>query len=158
MTIENAQISDLQMEIEIAAPAEQVWTALTKNIGEWWPAEFFTGGEAGTREFSLEAIPGGRMMETWGDGGFLWGTVISVVPNSLLHVVGSTFPAWGGPTDWYGTWELSSRGKNTLLKFSEYSVGRVSDSGTQEKDKGWSFLWSSMKANIEGTATPVWVD
>ncbi len=159
MTIENANISVLEMEVEIEAGPAQVWKALTENIGEWWPAEFYSGDEPGSRTFTLESTPGGRMMEMRNDGGgVLWGNVVAIEPNVRLLVLGSTFPAWGGPTQWFGTWDLAPSGQNTILKFSEHSIGRVSESGIREKDKGWGFLWSALKAHVEGAPAPEWVD
>ena len=159
MSIDESNISSLEMEIEIQASLSDVWIALTENIGEWWPAEFYAGGEPGARTFSIEMTPGGRMMESWNDGGgVLWGTVINIEPNSQLQVQGSTFPAWGGPTQWFGTWKLVSMGEKTLLKFSEHAIGRVSDAGIQEKDKGWRFLWDTLRSHVEGKPPPKWVD
>jgi len=159
MSLDESNISNLQMEIEIDASQSDVWTALTENIGQWWPAEFYAGGESGSRTFSLEAMPGGRMMERWDNGGgVLWGTVIGVEPNVQLQVIGATFPRWGGPAQWFGTWELVPSGDKTLLKFSEQAIGRVSESGTREKDKGWQFLCATLKSHVEGNPPPVWAD
>ncbi len=91
-------------------------------------------------------------------GGVLWGTVICVEPNSRLQVLGAVFPNWGGPTQWYGTWELEAQDNGTTLKYSESDVGRISDTCAAEKTKGWTFLWESMKAHVEGTAPPIWED
>lgn len=157
MDIDNAQIVSFSLETKINAPPEKVWAALTDRIGEWWPADFYAGGEDGKRNYVLEAHPGGRMYEDWGDGsGNLWATVIGVQPNELLQVVGHVLPNWGGPTQWYGTWKLKGDASGTTMSYSESDVGRVSAEGSAEKDKGWSFLWASMKAYIEGTPPPVW--
>jgi uncharacterized protein YndB with AHSA1/START domain len=157
MTRHTAEIAQINMEIEIAAPPAQVWTALTESIGEWWPAEFYAGGEAGKRSFALETVPGGRMVETWeGGGGILWGTVICVDPAVLLQVLGSLFPNWGGPSQSYGTWELQPNASGTTLKYSESTVGRVVDSHVDEKDKGWQFLFQTLKAHLEGSPLPTW--
>ena len=111
MSLDEANISELHMEIEIAANPLKVWAALTTEIGQWWPAEFYAGGETGSRTFNLETMPGGRMMETWGNGGgVLWGTVVAIEPNVQLQVLGATFPGWGGPSQWFGTWELGPTG------------------------------------------------
>jgi uncharacterized protein YndB with AHSA1/START domain len=159
MTIESSGMSSLQLETAIDAGTAAVWSALTDNIGDWWPAEFYAGGEAGARSFMLEPTPGGRMLESWdGGGGVLWGTVVGIDPGTLLQVLGTVFPNWGGPSQWYGTWQLESSGDQTLLKFSESVVGRVTDAGTQEKDKGWRFLLAVMKAHIEGGPLPAWAD
>ncbi len=159
MTIENSKISDLRVQLEIAASVENVWAGLTTNIGAWWPAEFYAGGDPGAREFHLQAEPGGKMMETWHTGGgVLWGNVVMVEPNVRLQILGATFPNWGGPQHWFGTWDLASKAGTTLLTFSEHAVGRTSESGTAEKDKGWVFLWATLKAHVEGTRTPKWTD
>lgn len=157
MTIEAANMASLEMKIDIEAPASQVWQALTNDIGKWWPADFYAGGEDGQRTFVLETHPGGRMYEQWDNGGVLWGTVISVNPNKQLQVSGLIFPSFGGPTQWYGTWDLAEKnGKSTVLSFSEVGVGRVSESGTKEKNKGWGYLWNCMHAYIDGRAAPDW--
>lgn len=157
MVYQAAEIAQINMELDIHSPPTRVWKALTENIGDWWPAEFFAGGEPAERSFILEAWPGGRMYENWDSGGgVLWGTVFCIDPNVRLQVLGAVFPNWGGPTQWYGTWELKSQENGTTLKFSESTVGRISDAGVAEKDKGWKFLWQALKAHVEGTPSPLW--
>ena len=135
--VKNAQIANFSMSIDIARPPNAVWEALTNRIGAWWPGEFYGGGKEGGRNFVLEAQPGGRMYETWDDGGgVLWGQVVGVKPNEQLQVLGSVFPNWGGPTQWFGTWDLTKRDAGTRLEFSEADVGTVSDASIREKDKG----------------------
>ncbi len=159
MTIQTAHIGQLTMQVQIAAPPHKVWQALTENIGQWWPAEFYAGGAAGERNFSLETFPGGRMLEQWdGGGGVLWGTVVCIDPNVRLQVLGTTFPNWGGPSQWYGSWDLTKTDQGTELVFSESALGRVSQDGLAEKDKGWKFLWLTLKAHTEGTPPPAWAD
>lgn len=158
--IEPAAIASLTMTIQIGTSPDNVWRALTENIGEWWPADFYAGGADGKRDYHLEASPGGRMFESWdGGGGVLWGTVVCVNPGKQLQVLGAVFPSFGGPSEWFGTWSLEKAGANqTTLTFSESSLGRVSDEGTQEKDAGWSYLWNTLKAHLEGTTSPGWAD
>ena len=99
------------------------------------------------------------MFEEWDDGGgVLWGTVVSCMPGSTLQILGSLFPNWGGPTQWYGTWDLAADGEATVLKYSQTGVGRVSEAAMGEQDKGWQFLCDALKANVEGQPAPVWVD
>ena len=159
MEINNAQMLSFSMETRIDAPPETVWGALTDKIGEWWPAPFYSGGEDGKRIYVLEAHPGGRMYEDWGNGGgALWATVVTVEPGRMLQVSGLLFPNWGGPTQWYGTWTLSAESGGTKMTYSEADVGRVSEDSKAELYKGWSFLWATMKAYLEGTTPPVWED
>ena len=159
MTIQAAEIAQLTMETDINAPPETVWKALTEDIGKWWPADFFAGGVEGKRTYILEARPGGKMFEVWdGGGGVLWGTVVNVEPNVSLQVLGALFPNWGGPSQWYGTWKLRSHDGGTKLTFSESSIGKISDGYDGEKTQGWTFLWNSMKAFVEGAPPPTWQD
>ena len=159
MANQPAEIAQLTMETEINGSPDRVWEALTENIGEWWPVEFFAGGEDGKRSYICETHPGGRMYEVWdGGGGILWGTVYCADPNVRLQVLGVTFPNWGGPTHGFLTWDLSPHNKGTKLTFSESMLGRISDTTEAEKNKGWQFLWNSMKAYVEGESPPTWQD
>ena len=159
MSIQPANIANLTMEISIDAAPERVWRALTEQIGAWWPNEFYAGGNAGSRDFHIEAHPGGRMFESWDDGGgVLWGTVVTVKAAQQLQVLGAIFPNWGGPVQSYATWDLEAAEDGTLLKFDEHMLGNVSAAGLEDKDKGWTFLWAALKAHVEGSNPPQWVD
>lgn len=152
-------MATIQMELTINGSAADVWKALTEQISEWWPESFYAGGINNKRGFQLDAVPGGQMYEHWeGGGGALWGNVVSVDPQQSLQVLGHLFPNWGGPCQWYGTWNLSSNGHQTKLSFSETALGRISDTGMEEKDKGWKFLWASLKAYVEKAPAPNWED
>ncbi len=155
-----AHLSDLVMEVRIEASTEAVWQALTEGIGAWWPAEFYTGGEPTSRDFVLEAWPGGRMYEQWGgDAGLLWATVYTVDPGKLLQVSGLGFPEWGGPSLWLGTWRLEADGEATRLRFQESALGKTDPHYVAEKDKGWSYLFAgALKAHLEATEPPAWDD
>ncbi len=159
MTISEAGISELQVAVEIDAAPEAVWTSLTSGIGDWWPDEFYAGGSAGARRFTLDARPGGAMTEEWNEGGGVcWGSVVAVEPDTRLQVIGYGFPNWGGPSQWFGTWELAARGDGTTVTFSEHAIGRVSEGYVDEKEKGWQFLLEALKARLEGREPPVWSD
>ena len=153
-----AAVLETHMEIRITGATGDVWKALTNDIGAWWPQEFYAGGEPGKRHYYLEAKPGGRMYEAWeGGGGLLWATVVSVEPAKRLQVAGTTFPNWGGPAIVFCSFELETDGAVTILKFSESTVGRISDSHEAEKEKGWRFLFGgALKAYVEGTPAPEW--
>ena len=157
MKTEPAIIANLTIKTEIEDSIEKVWTTLTDNIGDWWPDDFYAGGTAGARDFNLDLWPGGRMFETWADGGgVLWATVCTIDPGKCLQVLGHQFPNWGGPLQWYGTWQLESARNCTILSYSEGIIGRLSDSAMNEKDKGWRFLMSCLKAHVEGDSAPAW--
>jgi len=44
------------------------------------------------------------------------------------------------------------------LTFSESSIGQISADYDGEKIQGWTFLWRSMKAFVEGSPPPNWED
>jgi uncharacterized protein YndB with AHSA1/START domain len=145
-----AEYGEVVVETNIQASPHEVWQALTENIGHWWPADFYAGGEDGKRSFSIEAKPGGLMKETWSNGGgVLWGTVICANPGVQLQVLGALFPNWGGPSQWFGSWDLSASGTGTKLRFSESTVGRIADAGLGEKQEGWEFLGNALKEYAE---------
>jgi len=159
--LEPARITDIVLEVAIAADPGAVWNALTSDIGQWWPRPFYCGGgTAAEPRFELEAFPGGRMWEDWGDGdGLLWAHVLQVQTGKRLELTGTTSPAWGGPTTWFGTFELSADGSGTRLRFSESGFGRVSEGAAEEKEKGWRYLFGGvLKAHCEGRAAPEWED
>ena len=155
-----ASILETQLGIRIHGSRAKVWQTLTEDIGAWWPAEFYAGGEPDKRSYHLEAAPGGRMYEAWeGGGGVLWGTVVAVEPGKRLQIMGSTFPNWGGPSLWFGTWTLGTDGDDTVLTFAESTFGKVSDSLAEQKDKGWQFLLgAALKSRVEGRPAPAWED
>lgn len=156
-TLETTSILDIHMEITIAASPETVWKALTDDIGVWWPDETMTGGEPGKRSFILEVKPGGRMYESWEDGGLLWGHVTTIEPGSLLQVVGHTFSNWGGPSASYWTWTLEGDESETVLRFEDNVVGRITEATAKERTAGWTFLFEgALKAHLEGRPAPVW--
>lgn len=155
---EAASILDLHMEIEIDGSPEKVWQALTDDIGAWWPEDGYAGGKTGRRRYALEAKPGGRMYESWDDGGgLLWGTVVTIEPGRMLQVIGHTFPNWGGPATWFATWSLEGDGSSTVLTFSESTVGLISAVTAEQKEGGWKFLFEgALKSYVEGRPAPAW--
>lgn len=156
-TLETSSILEIKMEISIAASPETVWKALTDDIGAWWPEASMTGGEPGKRSFILEAEPGGRMYESWENGGLLWGTVTTIEPIRLLQVVGHTLSNWGGPSCSYWTWTLEGDESGTVLRFEDDVVGRITDKTVEERTGGWTFLFEgALKAHLEGRPEPVW--
>ncbi len=153
-----AEFAEVLIEVRIDATPEKVWQELTGGIGAWWPSEFYAGGVEGKRSYHLEVTPGGRMYEAWeGGGGVLWGRVATVDPGKTLQIIGHTFPEWGGPSTWFGSWQLSSDAESCVLRFTESTLGRVSNRNLEEKEKGWQFLFgSALKAHVEGKPCPPW--
>ena len=73
-----------KIEIDIAAPIETVWHALTQELSKWWPNSFCLDPQR-ARAFYMEFKLGGRMYEDWGDGdGWLWWTIYRIDSKNHL--------------------------------------------------------------------------
>ena len=126
-------------EVRIDASTEKVWEALTTNIDVWWHRDFLTRKE--NCKFVLDARPGGRLYEDWGNGeGLLWYHVVGVKKNEELRISGELFPDFGGPARMQGTWTLRADGKSTLLRLDERVFGQISDTAAASLTSGWKFL------------------
>lgn len=157
-TIDDAKIMHVRVETRIEGDPARVWEAMTREIGAWWPDAFYAGGEPGAREMQLDVEPGGKLFESWDDGGWLlWGTLVSVSPGRKLEFTGVTFPQWGGPNLMLGAWEVEPDGDGANVRVTESTIGRVSDEAAREKEKGWRFLFDgALKAHVEGRDAPAW--
>jgi len=131
---------DVQLEIEIAASAEAVWSSLTTGIGEWWPAQFYVG--TSPKRFALEPHVGGRVFEDWGDGeGALFGNVIAYDENRMLQWAGDMSADYGGPARTVTTFRLTAREDGTtLLSFRDTPFGRLGENVLEGLEHGWKWL------------------
>ncbi len=154
----HAGVTNSVLEVKIKDSVAAVWKAITTDLGAWWPDGAYAGGVEGERSFSLDARPGGQMIESWGDGGgILWGQVASVSPLKQLQVCGHTFPNWGGPIVWYGTWNLEADQSGTVLRFTESVIGPLPDASKEDREKGWHFIYDlALRAHLEGGPAPTW--
>ncbi len=130
---------DVQLELQIDAPSERVWRALTSDIRRWWPKPFYVAPTP--RAFVLEAHVGGRVYEDWGDGqGMLFATISAIRHGEMLQWVGDMGPDYGGPARTITTFTLESNRKGTLLKFRDTPFGTLGDGVMVGLQKGWTFL------------------
>ena len=93
---DRARIANYELEVSIDRPRETVWKALTQDTNAWWLPAFHMVGEGST--VTLRAEAGGQLLEKRESGGsLLWYTVHMVDPGNSIHLVGYSFPEWGGP-------------------------------------------------------------
>ncbi len=147
--IRPSSVARLELAVEINAPRERVWKALTADIGTWWPADFHMAHPQSTMAWELE--PGGRMYEKGPDGSCLqWFHVASVKAGESVHVAGWLMPPWGGPATVMSWIRLEESGRKTVLKFTECLVGLVDEGMMKSLDEGWKVLLGGLKEFVEG--------
>ncbi len=145
------------LEIEIAAPPPRVWKALTDQIGAWWHPGFFS--RKGALAFVVEPRVGGRVYEDWGDGqGLVWYTVVGLVGNELLQLMGDLDAKNGGPARLHTAFRLRAEGKGTVIRLEEQAFGRVDEKTCTSLEKGWRILLDGcLRVFVEtGRPPPRW--
>jgi uncharacterized protein YndB with AHSA1/START domain len=142
--------SKVELEIEIAASPEQVWKALVEDTTFWWPKSFYTGPKA--KGFHIEPRLGGRGYEDWGgDAGVIWFQVFAINPPHSLDLQGCMAVPYG-PAHTLLHLELEAKGKGTMLKLSDSTIGlnKGCDGGGSKLD-GWKQLFEDgLKKYVEG--------
>ena len=145
----NLSTLDINLDITFKAPLAKVWKALAEDIGLWWRKDFHTSPN--TKEFILEARPGGKMYEDYGNGnGLVWADVIAVDAPHLLEMKGQLTPQFGGPAITFLKLALSEEDGVTTLKLSDTIMGAVSESTSKSLESGWKLIFGeAMKTFVE---------
>lgn len=112
---------NIRHSVEIAAPRAVVWSAATREIGEWWSDDHTVSGDAG-RMF-IEARPQGCFCETLGtDSGIVHMTVTFANPTVVLRLSGGLGPLGLMGAAGNMTWEFDDSENGTTLTW-RYAVG-----------------------------------
>ncbi len=130
----------VEQEIRIAGSPAQVYSAMTTEMGLWWDREFVMGGAA-TTDMVLEAHPGGRWMEVWGEGeGFIWGMVQRARKDKGLTILVPEGVIWSGPGSI--TIDLEAvEGSETLVKIRHVSTQEYSE---EDGHSGYVYGWTKL--------------
>jgi len=138
-----------EFSIDIDAPREAVWTALTQETNAWWLPDFHMVGADSV--VTLDARAGGQLVETNEAGGsLLWYEVQMCTPGESLHLVGHIGADWGGPATTMLTIKLEQRGDTTTLRVADALLGCVSASMPDSLEEGWKQLFGAgLKAHVE---------
>ena len=136
-----ARILQYDLRIDVAAPRDSVWRALTEETNHWWLPDFHMVGEGSVVTFDARA--GGQLLETREDGGsLLWYTVHMCVPGRSLHMVGHIAPEWGGPLTTMLHLSLEEEGDGTVLHVHDAQFGHVTEEGAGSLREGWRQLFT----------------
>jgi len=148
--VRSTGITQVELEIPIAAAAERVWRALTEQVDLWWPRGFFAS--AGPLRMRFDARLGGFLYEEAANGGgVVWYTVIALDPGTSVTLAGHLTPAFGGPAQTILRLSLREQGDATILELSDAVFGNVG-TGTATEE-GWRALFENAFKNfVEGNA------
>lgn len=140
LIMEQSGIARIQMEISINAGIEETWQTLINDIGLWWRKDFYTSPK--TKDFILEAKPGGKMYEDYGNKeGLVWAEVIVLDSPNVLELKSHLSPAYGGPMFSFLRLSLESDGAKTTLKLSDIGIGKMSEEASRQIEAGWKMLF-----------------
>ena len=148
-----AGAANVTITIEIEASVAKTWQAMIEDVGRWWRKDFLVC--EGSLGMHLEPRIGGKLYEALeGEGGFVWGNVISFQPNKHLAYVAQVVPPWGGPAQSVVQIALASRGKSdeaTTLTLTDSLIGHVHDELLSGLDDGWRQLYGEggLKTYVE---------
>ena len=144
MSLKPAVTTQVEIELEIAAPVAKVWKSLVESTADWWPSDFHMTSQPNTVQ--LEAWPGGRLFETGGEGeGLLWATVQAVVPEVSLHYTGQVCPPFGGPVTSMVYIRLEPSETGTTFRLTDSLIGQVDDTLLSSLESGWNLLYGGLK-------------
>ena len=151
--MEQSHITRIQLEIVIDASIETTWKALVNDIGLWWRKDFYTSSK--TKEFILEAKPGGKMYEDYGnDEGLVWGEVIVLDAPNVLELKSHLSPSFGGPLFSFLRLSLMGTGNSTTLTLNDVGVGYMSSETNEQTKAGWEMLFEEgFKTYVESQNT-----
>lgn len=147
--MESARISQVQLNVTIQASIADTWNSLINDIGTWWKSDFYTSQK--TQAFILEAKPGGKMYEDYGNNeGLVWGEIVVIDSPSVLELKSNLSPAFGGPSFSYLRIQLDERDSCTTLSISDIGVGALSEGGIKQLEEGWTMIFGdAFKSHVE---------
>ncbi len=134
-----------ELEIAIDGSREKVWQAITRDTNLWWLPDFHVTGADSIIELRAEA--GGQLIERRENGtSLLWYTVHMVDPGKSIHLVGHSFPEWGGPSTTMlkiaVDGEDGEDGGPSVVRITDSLFGGSSDKAVESLREGWTTLFT----------------
>jgi uncharacterized protein YndB with AHSA1/START domain len=128
----------IEKEIEIAAPAETVWKALTnaEELKRWFPLEA-----------RVEPGKGGEIMLSWGPEWEGTAQIDLWEPNRRLRSIES-----GSGQPFSVEWTIETRGRKTILRLTQSSFSSGADWENEFYDStnyGWLFMLTNLRHYLE---------
>jgi uncharacterized protein YndB with AHSA1/START domain len=142
----------IDLDIEINADREQVFTALTGSTALWWGRDFVESKT--TSDVILEPRLGGRLYERWGrlghdSHGAIHATVTAMHRPQLLRLSGP-FGLTKKAVQAVLVFELTEESDmKTKLSLSYQAVGNIDEETKGKYLKGWQDLLDRFKTFVE---------
>mgnify|MGYP005828327027 CR=1 FL=1 len=134
----------IEQEVLINAPREQVFKALTEQVSDWW--EFRLAPKGVSSELSLNPTPGGLFIEKWGNNaGAVWGNVYFVNAPEEIRMQGHL--GMQGAVNSSYTYRLLEKEGATLLQLSHSASGILQENWEQSHNEGWLHLLGTLLKN-----------
>ncbi|HEX2273198.1 MAG TPA: metalloregulator ArsR/SmtB family transcription factor, partial [Acidimicrobiales bacterium] len=137
----------VEQEVDIGAPPERVWAALTEELEAWWGAPYLHGDAT---RLVLDPRPGGVFREDWGEGqGAVWGVVSAVERYRRLEVRGAM--GMRGAVVGVTRFEFDAmEDGSTRVRLSHEAFGHIDAETERSYGLGWQDLLEvRLKAYIE---------
>jgi DNA-binding transcriptional ArsR family regulator len=137
--------AEIEAEVTISAGVEEVWTALTDDIGRWWSHSFKDEPYA----IVLEPFIGGRFYEQFDESGAgaLYATVTYVEPYRVLRTSGSM--GMPGARQYVKTYRLEPAGDATVVRTTASALGDIGPELLTGYRDGGQALLEALKTYVE---------
>ena len=145
MTIDDLTL-DLDQQIDINAPIEDVYKAVLYRVGKG-----STDREGQSMQMELEEWAGGRWFRDRGEGiQHLWGHVQTLKPPVLIELTGPMFMSY--PAVNHVEWKLEETDGGTRLNLRHRAVGMISPEHREGVVTGWAIILGNIKKDATEAA------
>jgi len=142
---------EVELEVDVNADRERVFTALTTGTHVWWGAPYLENKEA--TDVIMEPKLGGHFYEQWDylsdeGAGALLGSVVAIKPPELLRMRGS-FGMSKRAVVGVVSFELTETSKGTHINFYHHAFGEIDAESEERYTAGWDELLDRLKYFVE---------
>ncbi len=136
----------IEFQFQIDSSINQVWSNLVNETTKWWSKDFYSSPK--TRAFHIEAKPGGRMYEDYGNNeGMVWADVLLVDSPRIIEFKGNLSPQFGGPAFSYLRLAMEENGNSTIMNVSDHVMGAVDEESQRQIAQGWQMIFEEAFKN-----------
>lgn len=136
----------VRQSVNIDAPPERVWEAITGDVTGWWGAGYLL--EDDSTKLVLPAELGGLVAESNGERQNLWGVVSAVSPHEYIEFTGAIGMGLGAHGQVRYSMTRTFDGGTTLTVAHE-AIGPIGESAQTSYDHGWADLNTRLKTLVE---------